>query len=94
MKTAYEHLQVALGGNMNISTLTLSFWEETMQDFANQHAIEVSKEEARKALKQVRGKLTKISKLKWGDKDTAFMEGVRNGLRTSIRKINEQIEKL
>jgi len=33
--TAKEHLEIALGGNMNISTLTPLAWHEIMEDYAN-----------------------------------------------------------
>jgi len=40
MTTSKEYLKIALGGNMNVSTLTPLAIEEIMTDFANKHYAE------------------------------------------------------
>jgi hypothetical protein len=40
MATSKEYLKIALGGNMNVSTLTPLAIEEIMTDFANKHYAE------------------------------------------------------
>jgi len=45
---AEQYLNVALGGNMNISTLKLKAWYEIMEDYAQHKTVE-SKEQLEKA---------------------------------------------
>lgn len=49
---AEEYLKMALGGNMNISTLSLNFWYEVMTEFATLHAQQMAEKMVEERLRE------------------------------------------
>lgn len=50
---AKEYLEMALGGNMNVSTFTLSAWEDLLESYAKIKVKESGRDEMLEVLKEV-----------------------------------------